>query len=209
MGLAEIGLSGLAARAHLALGVLLSAIMFAPPAPAQIATAPLVPIVTPLRGDDGVLAQPGALSPLAAFAPLRLSLTQGLFAQGNAVPGCASREDASGNSVNGFQVQRYSYLPLTPNLVLHGFSIGGCPLDAGLGGAFTFSIPLAKKTWLVSGVGVYALPGLGGARPAIVTTAAHVDVVRQVDWGGTLTFGLGVRGRAGAGLFNANFGGSF
>jgi hypothetical protein len=107
---------------------------------AQSASAPL--FSTPVPADDG-LGQPGAPTPFAAFTPLHLSLIGGLFPIGSALPGCDSREDASGNSQNGFPIERYSYLRLTPQLTLHGFSSGGCPVDAGAGGGLTYSAPLA------------------------------------------------------------------
>jgi hypothetical protein len=190
-----------------ALGV--SAALLAPQAAAQQAMAPLLP-VAPLHADEGVSSEPGALPVNAAFAPLRLWLVQGLFPEGDTLPGCASREDASGNSVNGFALQRYSYVRLAPRLVLHGFAQGGCAVDAGLGGALTLSAPLTKSLWLTSSVGFYALPPLDSARTAILTSSARVDVVKHLGWGRTLSVGLGTRQRNGSGRFDAlNFGGSF
>src|SRR6187402_3582949 len=87
---------------------------------AQPTAAPLVPIVTPLRGDELFAGQNG-LPTTSAFAPLRLTLTGGIFSQAAAFSGCDARADASGNSLNGFAVQRYTFLRLTPELVLHGF----------------------------------------------------------------------------------------
>jgi len=174
---------------------------------AQPTAAPLVPIVTPLKGDD-LFANQHGLSPGALFAPLRLSLTGGLFSQASAFSGCDSRTDASGNSVNGFAVQRYSFLRLTPQLTLHGFSLTGCAVDAGMGGGFTYTVPLRKSLWLVASAGVYAQPNFGGGTSAFTTSAARVDVVKQLAWGRTLSVGLGTR--TGGGAFNAlHFGGSF
>jgi hypothetical protein len=174
---------------------------------AQPTAAPLVPIVTPLRGDDSFTSQ-SRLSVTSAFAPLRLTLSGGLFSQASAFAGCDARSDASGNSVNGFAVQRYTFLRLTPQLVLHGFSMAGCAVDAGMGGGLTYTVPLRKSLWLVSSAGSYALPTPGGGASAVVTSAARVDVVKQLAWGGTLSVGLGAR--LGPGVFNAlNFGGSF
>jgi len=172
--------------------------------------ARLVPGVTPLFSDDGLSGGSGALPPAVAFTPLQLSLVGGLFSQASALPGCASRDDASGNSLNGFALQRYSYLQLAPRLVLHGFSTGGCPIDAGMGGGLTYSVPLTKSLWLVSSAGFYALPALENARSAMVTSAARVDVVKHLGWGRTLSLGLGTRQRSGASQFSAvSFGGSF
>jgi len=176
---------------------------------AQQAAAPLVPIVTPLRADD-LFASGGAPRVDAAFAPLRLTLTGGLFALGNTFPGCDSRMEASGNTVSGFAVQRYSYLPLAPQLVLHGFSSAGCPIDSGIGGGLTYAVPLRKSLWLVSSAGLYTLPTPIGAGRAPVTTAARIDFVKKLGWGRTLSLGLGARLGSGTGQFNAlNFGGSF
>ncbi len=159
--------------------------------------------------DDG-LGTPGALLPFSTFTPLHLSLTQGLFPIESRFPGCASREDASGNSINGFAVERYSYLRLTPQLTLHGFSSAGCAIDAGLGGGLTYSTPLANKWWLASSVGFYTLPPADSSMSAVVSTSARVDVVKQLPAGHVLNFGLGTRNRGGAGLFNAvSFGGNF
>lgn len=176
-------------------------------ADAQQTAAPLVPIVTPLKGDDAFASRNG-LSVGAAFTPLRLSLTSGIFSYAGAFSGCDVHADASGNSVNGFALQRYSYLHLTPQLVLHGFSITGCPVDAGLGGGLTYSIPLRKSWWLVSSAGIYAQPNPGGGATTFVTSGARMDVVKELAWGRTLSVGLGTR--VSGGSFNAlHFGGSF
>lgn len=174
---------------------------------AQQTAAPLVPIVTPLRGDD-LFASRNGPTVAAAFAPLRLSLTGGLFSQANAFSGCDARTDASGNSVHGFAVQRYSFVRLAPQLVLHGFSMAGCAVDAGMGGGLTYAVPLTKSLWLVPSAGLYAQPNWGGGTSALVTAAARVDLVKRLGWGRTLNFGLGTR--SGFGQFSAlHFGGSF
>jgi len=166
-----------------------------------------VPIVTPLRGDELFAGQNG-LPTTSAFAPLRLTLTGGIFSQAAAFSGCDARADASGNSLNGFAVQRYTFLRLTPELVLHGFSLAGCAVDAGMGGGFSYAVPIRKNLWLVSSAGLYGMPAPGGGAPAVVTSAARVDVVKQLAWGRTLSVGLGTR--LGSGVFNAlHFGGSF
>src|SRR5580704_2319373 len=74
------------------------------------------------------------LSPWLASMPLRLSLQSTIFPMAGAFPNCASLEESSGNSFNGFPVQRYTIVPLTPNLTLQGFSSGGCPIDGAIGG---------------------------------------------------------------------------
>jgi hypothetical protein len=194
----------MAAGAFLSVGTLLCTGL----ALAQQSAAPLVPVVTPLRSDDA-LGGFGAPRVDAAFAPLRLSLTGDLFPIESQFPGCESREDASGNSVHGFALQRYSFLRLTPRLVLHGYSMAGCAVDAGMGGGLTYSAPLSKDLWLVPSAGLYALPPVG-LRPTLVSTAARVDIVKNLAWGGTLNFGLSTRQRTGNRQFTAvNFGGSF
>ncbi|HET7545731.1 MAG TPA: hypothetical protein VFK05_37945 [Polyangiaceae bacterium] len=167
-----------------------------------------MPVVTPLKGDDLYAARVGP-SVTAAFAPLRLSLTSGLFPQARFFPGCDSPADASGNAVNGFATQYYSFIRLTPQLVLHGFSTLGCAIDAGMGGGLTYAVPLRKSLWLVPSAGFYALPNsVGGGAAARVTAAARVDLVKQLGWGRTLSVGVGAR--LGSGAFNAlHFGGSF
>ncbi|HYP78137.1 MAG TPA: hypothetical protein VER12_19325 [Polyangiaceae bacterium] len=174
---------------------------------AQLTAAPLIPMVTPLKGDDLYANQYGP-APSTAFAPLRLSLTGGLFSHASAFSGCEARADASGNSVNGFAMQRSTFFRLTPHLVLHGFSMLGCPVDAGMGGGLTYSVPLRKSLWLVGSAGFYALPKPGGGSSAFVTSGARVDVVKQLAWGRTLNFGLGTRGD-GAQFSALHFGGSF
>src|SRR5450755_4521446 len=151
----------MAAGAFFSVGTLLIASL----ALAQSSAAPLVPIVTPLRSDDA-LGGFGAPRVDAVFAPLRLSLTGDLFPIESQFPGCESREDASGNSVHGFALQRYSFLRLTPRLVLHGYSIAGCAVDAGVGGGLTYSAPLSKDLWLVPSAGLYVLPPV--VRPTLV-----------------------------------------
>ena len=195
------------AKLQVAGATLVGLFSFSPAIPAQQTAARLVPIVTPLRGDD-LFARDYGPRVSEAFAPLRLQLTGGLFSQASAFSGCESRGDASGNSVNGFALQHYSYLRLTPALVLHGFSMTGCAVDTGMGGGFSYALPLSKSLWLVPSAGFYAQPSPGGGRGAFVTTAARVDLVKQLAWGRTLSVGLGTR--SGSGQFNAlNFGGSF
>ena len=193
-------------KINLASAVVAGLVSLSTAARAQPTAAPLVPIVTPLRADD-LFANQNGPTVAAVFAPLRLSLTGGLFSQANAFSGCDSRTDASGNSVNGFAVQHYSFLRLTPGLVLHGFSMAGCAVDAGMGGGLSYAVPLRKNLWLVPSAGFYALPyASGGSAP--VTAAARVDLVKQLAWGRTLSVGLGTR--TGSGQFNAlHFGGSF
>ena len=177
---------------------------------AQIDASPLAPVAQPLFSDDAFSADHGGLPVGATFAPLRLSLVGGLFPQASTLPNCDSRADASGNSIHGFELQRSIYLRLAPNLILHGFSSTACPVDAGLGGGFTYATQLTKRLWLVSSLGLYTLPAIDEARSALVTASGRVDLVRRLGWGRTLNVGFGTRQRSGAEQFNAvSFGGSF
>jgi hypothetical protein len=176
-------------------------------AQAQQTAAPLVPIVAPLAPSD-TLANAADPRVYGAFVPLRLSLTVGLFPMARAFPECDSLEDASGNSVNSFAVQRYTFLRLTPRLVLHGFSSAGCPVDSGAGGGITYSAPLSRQWSFVASAGLYGVPTVFGE--PIVTTSIRADLVKQTSGGRVLTLGLGrteTRGRNP--LTTVNFGGSF
>jgi hypothetical protein len=142
----------------------------------------------------------GALSPWVASTPLRLSLQSPIFPMAGAFPNCAAYEDASGNSVQGFPVQRYTMLQLTPNLVLHGFSSAGCPIDAAIGAAVTYTVTIAPKLWLVAGAGIYGVPGHYPLPPR-QNGDLRVDLVKGLDDGRTMSVGIGRRG--------VTFGGTF
>jgi hypothetical protein len=133
-----------------ALGVLVDALLRAPSALAQVPAAS-PPVVT--RGDAS------AVSGFRLSAPLVLSLEASVFPLAGAFPNCASREEDAGNSVGGIPVHHYVELRLTPRLVLSGFSQLGCPIDGGVGAAFTYAVPVRESTWLVFGGGVYGVPG--------------------------------------------------
>ena len=62
-------------------------IALSPPSRAEQSAAALIPIITPLRGDDLFASQHGP-TVTAAFTPLRLQLTGGLFSQASAFSGC-------------------------------------------------------------------------------------------------------------------------
>jgi hypothetical protein len=133
------------------------------------------------------------LSPWVASVPLRLSLSQGMFPLAHFFPNCASREGASGNSFNGWPVQRYTLLPLTSNLVLHGFSSAGCPVDGAIGGGVTYAQPLGKPWWLVAGAGVYGRSGFNGV-PSRTRGDVRVDLVNARPDGRSVSVGIGRRG---------------
>jgi hypothetical protein len=140
------------------------------------------------------------VSPWVASLPLRLSLQGPIFPMAGAFPNCASFEDPSGNSIQGFPLQRYTLLRLTPNLVLHGFSSAGCPIDGAIGGAITYSVPIAPSTWLVAGAGIYGVPA-HYPLPARQSRDFRIDVVRATNDGRSFSVGIGRRG--------VSFGGSF
>jgi hypothetical protein len=91
-------------------------------------------------GDRGEGA--GDFSRFLLSAPLRLLLAGSVIPKASWFPNCVSREDDVGNSVGGIPVQHYSELRLTPRLVLSGFTQLGCPIDAGIGTAFTYALAL-------------------------------------------------------------------
>lgn len=144
-------------------------------------------------GDSGVL--PGYF----ASAPLRLSLQNQIFPYAGGYDGCATRGDAAGNSAGGIPTQRYTLLRLTPNLVLHGFSAAGCPIDGATGAGLTYSVPVGPSLWLVAGAGVYSAPSLPGRRGA--RSDFRIDLVKKVDDMHSLSVGIGKRG--------VTFGGAF
>ena len=164
--------------------------------------SPLAPVATPLvasEKDD----EP-ELSPLAAVTPLRLTLVFDASPIARAFPNCPSLEEPSGNTIHGFPIQRYTFLPLAPRLTLHGFSSAGCPVDAGVGGGLTYAMPLVKDTWLVPSIGFYSLP-----RRGITSSSARLDLVKSSSDGSSLNVGLGVKYGT-ADLSNAlAFGGRF
>jgi hypothetical protein len=141
--------------------------------------------------------QPGTLSPFAAATPLRLSLASSLFPIGAALPACGPQEGST-NSVNGFPVQRYTFVPFGSRLVLSGFSTGGCPIDAAIGGGVTYTMPVRPDLFLVAGLGIY-----GPARyaPTLPQRDLRIDLVRKVGQERTLGLGVGLHGLSVAGLW--------
>jgi hypothetical protein len=143
-------------------------------------------------------------------APLRLSLEGGVVPQAGRFPNCASREDAVGNSLGGIPVQHFAAYRLTPRLVLSGFTQLGCPIDAGIGGMLTYTLPIGDSLWLGLGAGLYAAPaqlplfgGLGmslgqavrGGASAI-DMAARTDVMWKTKSGRPFTLGVSTQGRS-------------
>jgi hypothetical protein len=138
---------------------------------------------------------PNALDAFSAFTPTRLSLMSTLTPLGPSLgPDCAMEAEAAGNTFHGFPVQRYTFLQLTPRLVLHGFSSTACALDSGIGGGITYTIPVKKDLWLVASAGAYAIPGGSAALPTRKRTDAGLDLVMRPAPNRTLSVGLGKRG---------------
>jgi hypothetical protein len=144
--------------------------------------------------------QPGTLSPYAASTPLRLSLASGVFPIASALPACGTREgNATGNFINGFPVQRYTFVPIGSRLVLSGFSTVGCPIDGAIGGSITYAAPLRPDLFLVAGLGIYGLPRY--APPTLPQRDLRIDLVRKLDHDRTIGIGVGLRGIGLAGLW--------
>lgn len=186
----------------LSLPTLLAASLLAVPSARADVTSPgPVFFPTPVQLTLPPFGEPTAtatgLAPALAVLPLRLSLMSSVFPLGSMAPGdpfgCKTREDASGNSNAGFPVQRQVFLPLTSRLVLHGFSTGGCPLDAAAGGGVSYAMPVARNTWLVPSAGVYGQPN-GIVPTARVKSDARVDVIFRTYTGRTLGVGVGRQG---------------
>jgi hypothetical protein len=138
---------------------------------------------------------------------MRLSLEGSIFPIGGQFPQCQGLEDEAGNSVGGIPVQRYQEVTLVPHLVLSGFSQLGCPIDAGIGGALSYTVPLRSSAWFVFGAGAYAAPArvplygsLGNALdPRVIdppiARSLRADVVWAAPNGRTFNLGVETRGR--------------
>jgi hypothetical protein len=136
----------------------------------------------------------GVLPPTLAVLPLRLSLMGATFPIAGALPGdpCASREESSGNTVWGFPMQHATYLSLTPQLTLSGFSSRGCPLDSSIGGGASYAITLPDHLWLVVNAGLLSQPSLpGGAR---TRADLRLDLMMRPSPDHAYALGLGRRG---------------
>jgi hypothetical protein len=198
----------------LAPGAFVGALCGMPSALAQVSVA-TVPVATTLPqtsvGDRG--GDAGAFSGYHASTPLRLSLEGSVFSKAGMFPNCIALEDDVGNSVGGIPVQHDLELRLTPRLSLSVFTQLGCPIDAGIGGALTYAVPLRKSVQVVFGLGLYGAPGqlplfrglqssfLQGLRgqSSPINEAARVDVVWSTKDGhpyhvGTESLGLGRQG---------------
>ncbi len=143
---------------------------------------------------------PGKLVGYFASAPLRLSLQIQVFPIGALFDGCGTRSDAAGNVTGEIPAQHYALLRLTPNLVLHGFSAGGCPIDGAIGGGITYSAPIKPSLWLVAGAGLYSTPAqLRGA--TVVHSDFRLDLVKKINDTRSLSVGVGRHGLSFGGAF--------
>jgi hypothetical protein len=161
---------------------------------AQVATSPIVSnlqLTAPwLRGEP---TGPAGISSWVLSTPLRLSLQGDIHPIGGGFANCVSREEPSGNTINGFAVQRFASIRLTAALTLQGFSSAGCPVDGALGAGLTYTVPLDSSLWLVASAGVYGVPG-HAPYPPRQSSDVRLDVTKPMDGGRTLTVGVGRRG---------------
>jgi len=129
----------------------------------------------------------GAFHSAAALAPGDIHPLAGGF------PNCVSREEPSGNTVNGFAVQRFASIGLTKALTLQGFSSAGCPVDGAIGGSLTYTAALQPSLWFVAGAGVYGVPGHAPYPPRL-SNDLRVDLMKQLNDQHAVTVGVGRRG---------------
>jgi hypothetical protein len=195
------------------LGTLLAALGGAGSAAAQSSSSRPPPSSPSDQGDSL------SFSGFRLSAPIRLSLEGSVPQWARMFPNCASREDSVGNSVGGIPVQHYAEIRILPRLVLSGFTQLGCPIDAGIGGALTYAVPLRSSLSLVFAAGLYTapaqLPLFGGAGSALtqglrgtispVSAAARTDLVWKV---GTHPYHFSVES-FGPGRQQLSFGGGF
>jgi len=125
--------------------------------------------------------------------PLRLSLQGDIHPLAGGFPNCVSREEPSGNTVNGFAVQRFASIGLTKALTLQGFSSAGCPVDGAIGGSLTYTAALQPSLWFVAGAGVYGVPGHAPYPPRL-SNDLRVDLMKQLNDQHAVTVGVGRRG---------------
>ncbi len=128
-----------------------------------------------------------------AVLPLRLSLMGDTFPIAGALPGDPCHAQAEANSAWGFPIQHATYMRLTPQLTLSGFSSGGCTLDASIGGAASYVLPLpSNNLWLVINAGLLSQPGLpGGSR---TRADLRLDLMMRPSPDRAYSVGVGRRG---------------
>jgi hypothetical protein len=160
----------------------------------QAPTSPLVSnlqLTAPwLRGEP---TGPAGPSSWVLSTPLRLSLQGDIHPIAGGFANCVSREEPSGNTINGFAVQRFASIRLTNALTLQGFSSAGCPVDGAIGAGLTYTVPLQPSLWLVASAGVYGVPG-HAPYPPRQSDDVRLDLTKQVNDQHTTTVGVGRRG---------------
>jgi hypothetical protein len=166
-----------------------------PPATPSSPASPLLNLVGEPTGDTGALA--GNL----ASAPLRLSLQNSIFPIGQGFDQCGTREDAAGNSTGGIATQRYTLLRLSTNLVLHGFTRAGCPIDGAIGAGITYSVQVRPTLWLVAGAGIYTAPAPALWAGGRTQNDFRIDLVNKVSNQRSFSVGVGKRGVTFGGVF--------
>jgi len=163
-----------------------------PPPPTPASAMVPTPVALSLFPPGEPTSNGGGLPPTLAVLPLRLSLMGGTFPIASALAGNPCLAQTEANSNWGFPVQRATYLKLTPQLSLTGFSSGGCTLDASLGGGASYVLPLPSNLWLVINAGLLSQPSLpGGAR---TRGDVHVDLMLRPTPDRAYAVGLGRRG---------------
>jgi hypothetical protein len=136
---------------------------------------------------------PAGLAPWMLSTPLRLSLQGDIRPIAGGFANCAGREEPSGNTINGFPVQRFASVRLIGALTLQGFSSAGCPVDGAIGAGLTQTVPLSSSLWVVASAGVYGVPA-HAPYPARQSSDVRVDLTKQLDSAHTVTVGVGRRG---------------
>jgi hypothetical protein len=180
---------------------LVAALLAPATARADDTSPPPVFLPTPLQLTLPPFGEPtsttAGLAPSLAVLPLRLSLFSSAFPLAATMPfdpfGCASHMDPAGNSTSGFATQSHVFLPITSRLAFHAFSRQGCPLDALTGGAFTYTLPIARNVWLVPSAGVYTTSSALGLAPG-PRGDARVDLVFKTYTDHALGVGVGRQG---------------
>jgi hypothetical protein len=172
---------------------------------------PVLP--SPLTGDLG--RDNDAFSGFRLTSPVRLSLTGSIFPKAGQFPQCSTLEDDVGNAVGGIPVLHYRELHLLPHLFFGFFSQLGCPIDAGLGAAFAYAVPLSPGLAFAVSGGMYAAPGqsslFGGSiqsallrgvlgQQSSAGAALRADLTWQTPGGHPLGLGLESRGGAFQGI---------
>jgi len=161
----------------------------------------------------------GVAPPFLMTAPMRLALQNDIIPMAGGYAGCATREEAAGNSVGGIPVSFHQALALTPRLTLSAFSQLGCPIDGSIGGVAAYSVPLRASIALVLSGGIILAPGqlqpYGGLQSALVqqvrgrrsatAAALRADLVWKTSAGRTFTVGVGSTGTRHALTFGGGF----